>query len=107
MTTSLRVVVGLLGVSLLALAITGSPIYTRLSYLWGLLLLVSWLWSRYSLEGLKFGRGHRSRRAQMGTIFEERFDLQNTTRIPRLWLEVRDDSTLPNTMGSQVLTLVG
>jgi uncharacterized protein (DUF58 family) len=107
MTTSLRVVVGLLGLSLLALAVTGSPIYTRLSYLWGSLLLVSWLWSRYSLEGLKFNRGHRSRRAQMGTIFEERFDLQNTTRFPRLWLEVRDESKLPNTMGSQVLTLVG
>jgi uncharacterized protein (DUF58 family) len=107
MTTSLRVVVGLLGISLLALAITGSPIYTRLSYLWGLLLLVSWAWSRISVDGVRLSRDHRSRRAQMGSIFEERFEIQNTSRWPRLWLEIRDQSSLPNSMGSQVLTLVG
>ncbi|MDX1436201.1 MAG: DUF58 domain-containing protein [Anaerolineales bacterium] len=107
MTTSLRVVIGLLGLSLLALAITGSPIYTRLSYLWGLLLAVSYVWSRISLEGVELSRDHRSRRAQMGSIFEERFEIQNTSRVPRLWLEIRDQSSLPNSMGSQVLTLIG
>jgi hypothetical protein len=35
MVVSRRVVLVLLGLSLLALAATGLPIYSRLSYLWG------------------------------------------------------------------------
>lgn len=107
MTTSFRVVLALLGVSLLALAITGSPIYSRLSYLWGILLIGGWIWSRLALYGIRFTRWARSRRAQMGQIFEERFDIENTSRLPRLWLEIRDLSPLPNTTGSQVLALLG
>jgi uncharacterized protein (DUF58 family) len=37
-------------------------------------------------------------------VFEERFDVQNESRIPRLWVEIRDDSTLPGSRGSRVLT---
>ena len=107
MTTSLRVVLGLLGISLLALATTGSVVYSRLSYLWAVLLVGSWVWSRLSLGGLTFSREGRTRRAQMGHIFEERFELQNTTRIPRVWLEVRDRTELPNSMGSQVMAMIG
>jgi uncharacterized protein (DUF58 family) len=107
MTTSLRVVLGLLGVSLLALATTGSAVYSRLSYLWAFLLVGSWLWSRLSLQGLTFRREGRTRRAQMGQIFEERFEVRNNIRLPRLWLEVSDQTPLPNSMGSQVMALIG
>jgi uncharacterized protein (DUF58 family) len=107
MTTSLRVVLGLLGVSLLALATTGSAVYSRLSYLWVFLLVGSWLWSRLSLQGLTFRREGRTRRAQMGYIFEERFEVRNQYRWPRLWLEVNDQTSLPNSMGSQVMALIG
>lgn len=107
MTTSLRVVLSLLGVCLLALAVTGSPVYARLSYLWGLLLVGNWLWSRLSLRNLSLRRRARIRRAQMGQIFEERFEIDNHSRLPRLWLEVRDRSPLPGSDGSQVLALIG
>lgn len=107
MTPSLRVVLGLLGVSLLALATTGSAVYSRLSYLWVFLLVGSWLWSRLALRGLTLRREGRTRRAQMGFIFEERFEIRNQLRWPRLWLEVKDQTPLPNSMGSQVLALIG
>ncbi len=107
MTTSLGVVLGLLGLSLLGLAVTGSPLYSRLSYLWGFLLVGSWLWAALALRGVQVQREARTRRAQVGQIFQERFEIRNSSRLPRLWLEVRDESALPGSRGSRVLTLIG
>jgi uncharacterized protein (DUF58 family) len=103
---SLRVVLGLLGLSLLALVVTGSPIYSRLSYLWGFLLLGSWLWAALALRGLHVRREARTQRAQVGQIFQERFEIQSDSRLPRLWLEVRDQSALPGSQGSRVLVML-
>jgi len=107
MIASPRVVLGLLGLSLLALAVTGSSIYARLSYLWGFLLVGSWVWAALALRGVQVRRKARTLRAQVGQIFEERFEIQNGSRLPRLWLEVRDQSALPGSQGSRVLALMG
>ena len=107
MTNALRIVLILLAVSLVAGAITGASLYYRLSYLWGGLLLISFGMSRLSLRGVQVKRTARSLRSQVGQIFEERFELQNPGRWLRLWIEVRDLSTLPGSRGSHVLTLVG
>lgn len=101
-----RVVFILFLFSLLAGAITGGNIFYRLSYLWILLLIGGWVWARVSLQGVKITRSARSLRAQVGQIFEERFDVQNDNRLPRLWLEIRDESDLPGSRGSRVLTLI-
>lgn len=107
MTKSLRVVLILLGLSLLALAVTGSSIYARFSYLWGLLLAISWVWSRLALRRVEFQRKTRTLRAQVGQLVEQQFEIHNEGKLPRLWLEVRDQSDLPGSRGSRVLTLVG
>ena len=107
MTTTLRVALALLGYCLVALASTGSEVYSRLSYLWGFLIAGNWLWSQLSLRGVTLQRIPRIRRAEMGQIFEERFDIYNPGTLPRLWLEVRDESRLPGSRGSHVVTLVG
>jgi len=106
MSASLRVVLGLLGLSLLALAVTGSPTYSRLVYLWGFLLAGSWLWSTLALRGVEVRREARTRRAQVGDVFQERFEIQNDSRLPRLWLEVRDQSALPASYGARVLVML-
>jgi len=106
-TTSLRVVLILLGLSLLGLALTGLPVYARLSYLWAFLLITSWAWSKLSLRGVVLERRTRSRRAHVGQIFEERFTVENTGRVPQLWLQIRDHSDLPGSQGSRILTLIG
>lgn len=106
MTISLRLVLILLAVCLLAGASTGNQVYYQLSYLWGFLLLGSWLWSRWSVRGVSIARSARTLRAQVGQVFEERFELTNRTRLPRLWLEVRDESSLPGSEGSRVMMLL-
>jgi len=104
MSFSQRVVLLLLIACLLAGVVTGSNLYYRLAYLWLFVIVGSWLMSRLALRGVNFRRTARSLRAQVGQIFEERFEIYNSSRLPRLWLEVRDDSPLPGSRGSQVLS---
>jgi uncharacterized protein (DUF58 family) len=94
-------------VSLLGGIISGSVFYYRLAYLWLFLIIGSWLLSRLALRDVELKRTARSLRAQVGQIFEERFEVHNPSRLPRLWLEIRDQSPLPGSRGSQVLSLIG
>jgi uncharacterized protein (DUF58 family) len=106
MNASQRVTIILLALSVIAGVTTGVKIYYRLSYLWGFLLIGSWIWSRLSVRGLKVDRSARALRAQVGQIFEERFDIHNLSWLPRLWLEIDDESTLPGSEGSRVLSMI-
>jgi uncharacterized protein (DUF58 family) len=106
MTTGQKVVLALLALSLIAGLATGGKLYYRLSVFWALLFFGAWIWSAFSLRGLKFSRSARTLRAQVGQIFEEKFEVQNQNRIPRLWLDIRDESTLPGADGSRVLTML-
>jgi uncharacterized protein (DUF58 family) len=107
MTLGQRIVLILLGLSLLGGVVTGAQIYYRLAYLWVLFYLGNWAWSFFSLRRLTVRRTARTLRATLGQVFEERFDLTNETRLPRLWVEVRDESTLPGSLASQVFTHLG
>ncbi len=107
MTYAQRVVFILLAISLLAGAITGSQLYFRLSYLWLGVLIVSWVMSVIALRGAHLNRSARFLRSQVGQIFEERYEIYNGGRLPRLWIEVRDESRLPGSHGSHVLTMIG
>ncbi len=107
MTSAQRVVLILLVVSLIAGFATGSSFYYRLVYLWVFLFVGSWVMAQLSLRGVSFKRTARSLRSQVGQIFEERFEVTNNSRYPRIWLEVRDETSLPGSRGSQVLSLVG
>ena len=106
MTTGQKVVLALLALCLLAGLATGGRLYYRLSIFWAVLFFGSWLWSEFSLRGLEFKRSARTVRAQVGQIFEERFEVQNLNRFPRLWIEIRDQSSLPGADGSRVLMMI-
>jgi uncharacterized protein (DUF58 family) len=94
-------------ISALGMVITGAPVYTRLFALSVLLIGGAWLWTSISLRGLRLTRQARSLRASVGDIFEENFEVQNGSRIPRLWVEVLNQSNLPLAAGSRLLTWIG
>lgn len=106
MNPGLRVVLLLLVSSLVVGLATGAPFYYRLVYLWAFVLIGSWAMSKVALRGLSVSRTARSLRAQVGQVFEERFEVVNNSRLLHLWLEVRDLSPLPGAHGSQVLSLL-
>ena len=106
MNTSQRVILILLVISFIVGVSTGNRLYYRLTYLWTILFVGSWIWSFLSVRGIRIARSARALRAQVGQIFEERFDVFNLTRLPRLWLEIRDESNLPGSEGSRILTMI-
>lgn len=95
-----------LGVGAVGTAVNGGAIYVRLLYLGGLLIIAAWLLTALSLRGLKVDRQARSQRGTVGDIFEEHFEISNTSRIPKLWMEVANDTNIPNATGSRVLTFL-
>lgn len=83
---------------------TGRQLLFSIAYLLGLLLIGSFIWAMTSLRWIQLSRVTRSRVAQAGGVFEERFTVRNTSFLPKLWLEVRDYSRLPLHHVSRVLT---
>jgi uncharacterized protein (DUF58 family) len=106
MSNSLRIALTLLVFSSLAVLTTNQEIYGRLSYLWLFLITGNYFLSRLALRNLSMRRIPRSLKNQVGEIFEETFQLENKGRLPRIWIEIEDQSTLPGSKGSRVLTLV-
>ena len=100
----------LLGLAILAglfgTAVTGQDIYFRLLSVGLLVLVISWLWALFSLRGIDVSRRARTLRASVGDVFEERFEVQNASRLTCLWLEVSNESPLPMAAGSRLLTTV-
>jgi uncharacterized protein (DUF58 family) len=87
-------------------AVNGGTIYVRLLYLGGLLILLAWLLTTFSLRGITVERRARSQRGTVGDIFEEHFEIINTSRIPKLWLEINNGTNIPNATGSRIVTFL-
>ncbi len=101
------VVFALAVVTFIAGLITGRDLLFMLAYLLGLLLILSFVWAWVNLNGVHLSRVTRVRRTQVGRPLEERFSVRNTTVLPKLWLEVRDYSTLPFHYSSHVVNGLG
>jgi uncharacterized protein (DUF58 family) len=97
----------LLILSLLAALFTGRAFFFNLAYLLGGLLIVALIWSWLSVRWLVVARKTRARRAQVGRNLEEVFIIQNRAVIPKLWIEVRDESNLPGHRASHVVPSLG
>src|SRR5436305_12662453 len=83
-----------------------SPLY-KLTYVLLILFVLAWLWARYSLRKLDFHRNTSTGRVQVGETFEERLMLDNTSVMPKLWVQVADGSTLPGHRAGYVASMGG
>ena len=86
--------------------LTNAPIYTQLLYLTSFLIIGSWLWVKFSLSGVNLNRRARSLRGNVGDIYDEHFEINNDSILPCPWLEVHNESTLPASAGSRLLTAI-
>jgi uncharacterized protein (DUF58 family) len=94
-------------IALIAGLVTGRDLWFNLAYLLGLLLIISFAWAWINLNWLHLSRLTRTRRTQVGRPLEERFEVRNTSIVPKLWLEVHDFSTLPEHYSSRVINNLG
>ncbi|GAG03014.1 unnamed protein product, partial [marine sediment metagenome] len=64
---------------------------------------VSYHWAVRLRDRISLERERRYGWAQVGDVIEERFSLINDARLPLLWAEIRDHSTLPGYTATRVV----
>ncbi len=84
-----------------------NQVFIRAAYFGFFLLAFSWAWAIAAVKNYILKRDVRGIRQELGQIVEERFELINTSRLTRPWLELRDQSGLPGIGGSRVLSTIG
>lgn len=89
-----------------ALAI-GHPLFFNLTYLFGTILVFSFLWAWLNLHWVRVTRQTRGTHVQVGGFVEELLVLKNTGPLPKLWIELKDHSGLPLHRASRVLSGLG
>src|SRR5574341_2374614 len=96
-----------IAVSLLAGLVTGRTFFFNVAYAFIGLVLISFLWAWSGVNWLRLSRQTRARRAQVGRYMEERFSIKNQVALPKLWIEVYDESNLPGHRASHVVSNIG
>jgi uncharacterized protein (DUF58 family) len=86
---------------------TGRTIFYNLAYSLFGIVLVSYLWAWYNVNWIELERETLTPHSQVGKVAEERFQVRNRGRLPKLWLEVRDHSELPEHRASMVVASLG
>lgn len=87
---------GILSVLTLLSALgTGHSLYYRALYALVLTMLGSWLWARLNVSGLRVHVERNVHRARVGDEIAERISIWNRVPVPKAWLEVEDQTTMP------------
>lgn len=82
----------------------GHSLFFTLAYLSGAILVLSFLWAWLNLHWVRVTRQTRANHVQAGGFIEERLMLTNTGPLPKLWIELKDDSNLPLHRASRVVS---
>lgn len=68
-------------------------------------LVITYLWSRTSLQRLGMSRSLSLDRVRAGEWVTEELRISNLGRVPKLWIEIRDFSSLPQHRAGRVVHL--
>lgn len=85
----------------------GSRLFFYLAYVLTALLVSAFVWSQVSRRGLAVRRVVQPSTAQVGQVIHETVEIKNLSRLRKLWIEVRDRSTLPGHQVGAVVSLPG
>jgi uncharacterized protein (DUF58 family) len=105
--TRYRVVWALFLIALLGALVTGRGLLWAAAGTLCALIVIAVVWAWLGVNWLRISRRTFSRTAQVGQVLEEEFKLVNLSRIPKLWVEVHDLSTLPGHTASRAIGLLG
>src|SRR5579859_585830 len=86
--------------------VTGRAFFFNLAYVFGALLIQSFIWSWTSVNWVRMSRQTLARRAQVGKTLDETFTVRNIGIIPKVWLEIRDHSDVPGHHASVVIPMI-
>jgi uncharacterized protein (DUF58 family) len=76
-----------------------------LAYVLAGVLIAAFIWSQLNKRGLRVRRQLEPTQAQVGQVIQETIEVENGLWLPKLWIEVRDRSTLPRHHVGAVISL--
>ena len=74
---------------------TGFWLLFRLAYVILLVIPLVYFWTRSMINDLEVEVHRYTQRVSQGQSLDGRIVLQSTSRIPKVWLEVRDSASIP------------
>ena len=81
----------------------GPAFYSHMLYVGLILFFGAWLWTFFLARSFRIERNSDARRGSVGDIFKERFDIDNGSRLPALWVEIKNATPI-SASGSRLLT---
>ncbi|MGA7194244.1 MAG: DUF58 domain-containing protein [Anaerolineales bacterium] len=101
-----RILVALMILGGLIGSLAGGPaFYSHMLYLGLLLFFGAWLWTFFLARSFRIERNSDARRGSVGDIFKERFDINNGSRLPALWVEIKNATPI-SASGSRLITML-
>ena len=92
-------------VLLVAALSTGAPLLFFLVYLGIIVVGGSYVVTRFGLADLEAGYVLDRLHARAGDMLRATYTVRNTSRLPKLWLEVHNPTTLPIALPGQAITI--
>ena len=83
-------------VLLILALVAGVAILYYLFYAILALVVITFVWTRSLVQNLVVNRVLRTKWCLVGDTIQEDFVVRNDGRLPALWVEVRDESTIPH-----------
>ena len=103
-----KILFGLLILAVLFYSLgTGFPFFYRLLFTLLLLVVIGYGWAWLNLRGLDVRLSRLGNRGHVGDYLEGQIQLVNRTRLPKSWLEVVEDTDLPEPGGRTVALVKG
>lgn len=104
---SFWIILFLAGANALAGLLVGDPIVYRGLYFWILILVFSYIWGNFSINGIQVERHIREERVEFGQYIFETITVINDSTLPKIWLELQDMSDFSSAVASRVITHMG
>ena len=102
----IRRIVFILPAVFLALALAGgSELLLRLFFLSALLPIVCYVWTVFGIRGISVQAENPPEHCQVGERFQQEITISNSSRIPKLWLKVEQNSDMPRQRDATVLNV--
>src|SRR3954468_14551963 len=89
----------------IAASTVGLRLLYYLAYVLAGVLIAAFVWSQLNKRGLQVKRQLKPTQAQVGQVIQEIVEVENGNWMPKLWLEIRDRSTLPRHHIGAVISL--
>lgn len=95
----------LTAVVFISAASTGWRLLFQLAWLLVAILIFSFIWSRVAFFRLRIRQDYDDTRLQVGDTLRERITIDNSSFLPKLWIEIRIEGNFPNKDAGHVLSL--